>query len=373
MNVNRVAIVAGGRTPFVKSGKAFKDIGPLKLANHTVSGLIEREEIDPEIIEAIAFGTVIPEKGKPNLAREIVFETGLPENIDAQTVSSYCITGMRTMSIISDAIAVGRIEVGIAGGVDSLSLANPNTFIEPSTGLSMGEHAEISGKEWGIKREDQDKIALASHENAIAAKDKIAKEILPFSGIEHDTGPRDNSSLEALSNLKPVFEENGTITAGNSSPVTDGASSVILMSEKRAKIEGRNPLAFIRSIEYGAIDPEEGLLMAPAVALPRILERSSLKLEDISLLEIHEAFGTQVLANIKAWEQGWKGKPTGTVDLERVNVSGSSIAVGHPWSATAGRIVTTLANEMTLRDFKYGLVSICAAGAMAGTILLERD
>ena len=170
-----------------------------------------------------------------------------------------------------------------------------------------------------------------------------------------------------------MFEENGTLTAGNSSPLTDGAIAVLLMSEERAKIEGREPLAFIRAMEYGAIDPEEGLLMAPTVVVPRLLARASLKLEAVDLIEIHEAFAAQVLANVKAWEQGWKAAPLGPVDFARVNVSGSSIAVGHPWSATGGRIVTTLAYEMSRRDARYGLVSICAAGAMAGAFLLERS
>jgi len=192
-------------------------------------------------------------------------------------------------------------------------------------------------------------------------------------GIGNDTGPRRDSSLAALAELNPVFKKNGTLTAGNSSPVTDGASSVLLMSEEKAKSEGLDVLAFIKSFEYGAVDPEDGLLMAPSVTVPRILEKSNLSLTDIDLVEIHEAFGAQVLANIVALEKGFRGKPTGPFDMERVNVSGSSVAIGHPWSATGGRIVTTLANEMVRKDAKYGLISICAAGAMAGAVLLERN
>ena len=373
MSEPRVAIIAGGRTPFVKAGKAFKDLGPLKLACHTVKGLIDRHDVDPAAVEALAYGVVLPEPGRPNLAREIVFEAGLPKSIEAQTISSYCITGLRTITVIADAIARGRIEVGCAGGVDSLSHSSPDTFREPTTGLSMGEHTELTRKAWKIPRKRQDEIALASHRNAIAARERLSSELLPLLGMEHDTGPRPDTSLEALAALKPVFEENGTLTAGNSSPVTDGAAAVLLMSEERAKTEGREPLAFIRAMEYGAIDPEEGLLMAPAVVVPRLLERASVKLEAIDLIEIHEAFAAQVLANVKAWEQGWKAAPLGAVDFARVNVSGSSIAVGHPWSATGGRIVTTLAYEMSRRDARYGLVSICAAGAMAGAFLLERS
>ena len=370
--MKRVAIVAGMRTPFVKAGKDFSELGPLKLGVHAVRGLLDKVQIDPGTIEAIAFGVVVPEPGKPNLAREIVFETGMPATIEAQTISSYCITGLRTLSAMADAIALGRIEVGIAGGVDSFSHADLSIFVEPSTGLSMGQHMEITAKEWNISREVQDKMALASHGNAVKAKERLAQEISPLLGVNHDTGPRSDTSLTALAGLKPVFDENGSLTAGNSSPVTDGAASLLLMSEERARSAGLDILAFIKSFEFGAIDPKDGLLMAPAVTVPRILEKNSLTLGDIDLVEIHEAFGAQVLANIMALEKGFMGKPTGPFDMDRVNVSGSSIAIGHPWSATGGRIVTTLANEMDRRDVSLGLVSICAAGAMAGAALLER-
>ena len=370
---HRVAIVAGGRTPFVKAGKAFKDLGPLALARHSVTGLVDRHDVDPESIQAIAYGVVVPEPGRPNLAREIVFETGLPKSIEAQTISSYCITGLRTVTGIAESITSGRIEVGIAGGVDSLSHSDPDTLKEPTTGLTMGEHMEITRREWNVPRQRQDEIALASHRNSIAARERLAGEIFTVNGVAQDSGPRADTSLEALSALKPVFAEDGTLTAGNSSPMTDGASAVLLMSEDRARAEGREPLAFIRAMEYGAIDPDEGLLMTPALVVPRLLERTSLRLEQFDLIEIHEAFAAQVLANVMAWEQGWKGKPTGPIDWERVNVSGSSIAVGHPWAATGGRIVTTLAYEMARRDAKLGLISICAAGAMAGAMVLERD
>jgi acetyl-CoA acetyltransferase family protein len=372
MSRGRVAIVAGGRTPFVKSGKGFERLGPLKLAAHAVKGLVDRHEIDVAGVAAIAFGAVVPEPGKPNLAREIVFETGLPRAIEAQTVSSYCITGLRCITAIADAISAGRIEAGIAGGAEWLSGADPRTFREPTTGLLMGEHMEITRRQWDLPRRRQDEIALASHCRAIAARDKLAAEILPLEGVEHDTGPRADTSLEALSALKPVFGEDGTLTAGNSSPVTDGASAVLLMSESRARAEGREPLAFIHAVEYGAIDPDEGLLMAPAVVVPRLLARCGVSLGQVDRIEIHEAFAAQVLANVTAWERGWKGNPTGPVDWERVNVNGGSVALGHPWSATGGRIVTTLAHEMARAEVSLGLVSICAAGAMAGAMLLER-
>ena len=320
----RVAIVAGGRTPFVKAGKASKELGPLNLAIHAVSGLIDRHEIDMDTIDAIAFGATVPEPGKPNLAREIVFQAGLPKAIEAQTISSYCITGLRTVTAIAEGIACGRIEAGVAGGVEFLSAADPNTFREPSTGLSMGEHTEITRTKWDTSRQRQDEIALASHRNAVSARERLAAEIFPLEGVNHDSAPRTDTSLEALATLKPVFDPDGTITAGNASPVTDGASVVLLMSEERARTLGREPLAFIRTMEYGAIDPEEGLLMAPAIVVPRMLDRSGLRLEEFDLIEIHEAFAAQVLSNVKAWEQGWKAQPTGPVDWERVNVSARS-------------------------------------------------
>jgi len=372
MTDHRVAIVAGARTPFVKAGQAFSSLGPLALAKQAVRGLLDRHDVDPARIDAIAFGAVVPERGKPNLAREIVIEAGLPAAIEAQTVSSYCITGLRTATIIADAIAQGRISAGIAGGVEWLSGADPATFREPSTGLSMGEHMEITRKEWDIPRERQDELALASHRRAVAAREKLAAEIVALEGIAHDTGPRPDTSIERLGTLKPAFGTGGTITAGNASPVTDGASAVLLMSEERARREGRQPLAFIEAMDYAALHPSEGLLMAPAITVPRLLQRAGLRLADIDLLEIHEAFAAQVLANAAAWERGWKGPATDPVDWNRVNVNGSSIAVGHPWSATGGRILTTLAHEMARRDARYGLISICAAGAMAGAFLLAR-
>ncbi len=373
MDLRRVAIIAGGRTPFVKSGQAFKDLGPLALAKHAVTGLIDKYGIDAGTIDAITFGVVVPEPGKPNLAREIVLETGLPKSIEAQTVSSYCITGLRAITAVAEGIASGRFDAGIAGGVESLSRADPNTFREPSTGLSMGDHGEITRKEWDIPRQRQDEIALASHRNAVAARDKLSGEIYPLEGVERDSGPRAESSLEALASLNPVFDPEGTLTAGNSSPVTDGASAVLLMSEERARAEGREPVAFIRGMDYGAIDLADGLLMAPGVVVPRLLKRTGLSLDQMDLIEIHEAFGAQVLANVKAWEQGWKGDPIGPIDWDRVNVCGSSIAIGHPWAATGGRITTTLAYEMERRNASLGVISICAAGAMAGAMILERS
>jgi acetyl-CoA acyltransferase len=206
----------------------------------------------------------------------------------------------------------------------------------------------------------------------VAAAEKLREEIWPVEGVSGDSGPRADTTLEALSALPPVFDPEGTLTAGNSSPITDGASAVLLGCEEWAEREGREPLAYLRTMTFAALEPSEGLLMAPAITVPRALSKSGLKLSDMDLIEIHEAFAAQVLANAAAWEQGWKGARTGPVDWDRVNVNGGSLALGHPWAATGGRIVTTLANEMARRGASYGLVSVCAAGGMAGAFVLER-
>jgi len=413
-NSNRVAIVAGARTPFVKAGTVFKKHTALDLGVHAVNGLLEMHEIDPVSVDHLAYGIVIFDPKIPNLAREIVFNANLPSEVHAHTVSNNCITGIHAITAIYDAIASGRAESGIAGGTESMSnppimfgkkfsrilmdaagaksvgskLANfakmrpwhlkPETpaIAEPSTGLTMGEHCEIMAKEWKVRREEQDEIAYRSHTNASKATEdgRLTAEIFPLDGVDRDTIIRRDTSMEKLATLRPVFDrsESGTISAGNSSPLTDGASAVWLMSEERAAQEKREPLAFIKAFEYAAIDPIDGLLMAPCVAVPRLLEKTGLTLADIDIIEMHEAFGAQIACNLKGWEQGWKEKAIGKVEREKLNPLGSSIAVGHPFAATGGRIVTTLANEMKRRNAKYGLVSICAAGAMAAAMILER-
>lgn len=410
----RVGVMAGIRTPFVKAGTVFKHHSPLQLGLHAVTGLIEQHDIDPASVDELVYGIVLLDPRIPNLAREIVFASALPASVHASTVSNNCITGIHAITAIHGSITHGRTAVGIAGGVESMSnpailfspkasrlfldLGNAKTFnqhlavalrlrpwhfkpgfpaiAEPSTGLSMGEHTEIIAKQWRIPREAQDEIAYRSHMNARAATadGRLKTEIHPLDGIDHDLLIRADTSLEQLARLKPVFDRSaaGTLTAGNSSPLTDGASAVLLMSDARVQQEGREPLAYIRDFEYAAIDPDDGLLMGPALAVPRLLKRTGLTLADMDIIEMHEAFGAQVLANISAWENGWKEQAIGHVDRSRLNPLGSSIAVGHPFAATGGRIVTTLANEMKRRDARYGLISICAAGAMAAAMILER-
>ena len=410
----RVAVIAGVRTPFVKARTAFKNYSALDLGVHAVHGLLDKHAIDPQTVEEMVYGVVIVDPKIPHLAREVVFRTRLPSTVRALTVSNNCITGTYAITTVYDSIASGRAEVGIAGGTESMS--NPSVFFgsrvsrlfldastakgagaklvkllqirpwhfkpetpaiaEPSTGLSMGEHTEIMAKEWKIPREEQDEIAYRSHMNADRATEdgRLKDEIHPLDGIDHDLLTRGDTSLEKLTKLPPVFDRSpsGTISAGNSSPLTDGASAVLLMSEERARQEGREPLAFIKAFEYAAIDPSDGLLMAPAVAVPRLLCKTGLKLSDIDIVEMHEAFGAQIACNLRAWENGWKEAAIGAVNPEKLNALGSSIAVGHPFAATGGRIVTTLANEMKRQNARYGLVSICAAGAMASAMILER-
>lgn len=410
----RVAVVAGMRTPFVKAGTTLKNYSALDLGAHAVTGLIKTHQVKPESVDQVAYGIVILNPNVPNIAREIVFKTDLPSTVHAHTVSNNCITGIHAITAVYDAIAHEKAEIGIAGGTESMSnppiLFGPKisrifldlstakslggrlsqllkirpwhfkpkapAIAEPSTGLTMGEHCEIMGKEWGIPRQEQDEIAYRSHMRAKAATDdgRLKAEIYPLDGIDHDTIIRGDTSPEKLAKLKPVFDRSpqGTLTAGNSSPLTDGASAVLLMSEERAKKEGREPLAFIKAFEYAAVDPDEGLLMAPGVAVPRVLKKTGLSLSDMDIVEMHEAFGAQIACNLRAWENGWKEPAIGGVDPEKLNPLGSSIAVGHPFAATGGRIVTTLANEMQRRDARYGLVSICAAGAMAAAMILER-
>jgi len=412
--MNRVAIVSGARTPFVKAGTAFKNLSALELGAHAVNGLLEKSKIEAEQIEELIFSIVIFDPTIPNLALEIVFKNNLPSSIKAHTVSNNCISGIHAIAGIYDSIAQGRADVGIAGGTESMSnppimfkrdftralmdaslaksfggqvgnflkirpwhfLPKLPEIAEPSTGLSMGEHCELMAKEWQISRIEQDEIAFASHQNAYSATSdgRLTAEIFPLKNIEQDLIIRGDSSPEKLAKLKPVFDKTsaGTITAGNSSPLTDGASAVLLMSEEKAKQESHEPLVFVKAFEFAAIDPKDGLLMAPCLAVPRLLQKTSLTLDDMDLVEIHEAFGAQVACNLAAWEKGWKEPAVGKVGRQKLNQLGSSIAIGHPFAATGGRIVTTLANEMKRSDLKYGLVSICAAGGMACAMILER-
>lgn len=416
--MEKVVVVGGVRTPFVKAAGAFSRYSTLELASHVVRELIQREKLDPAQLQEIALGSVLLDPRVSNLAREVVLRSDLPKTIGGHSLSNNCVTGLVAVSMILDGIRTGRIRNGIAGGAESMSRPSltfsydaerfflslfrartigarlaalaafrPNFLApqapspkEPSTGKTMGEHCEMTAQELGIARSVQDEIALASHKNAAAAKAAgfLAEEIAPLGEVREDNIIRGDTSIEKLAKLPAVFDRSGkgTLSAGNSSPLTDGASAVLLMSEREAQRLGREPLAYVEGVEFAAIDPRDGLLMAPCVALPRLLARHSLEIDDIDLFEIHEAFGAQVAANLEIWERGWSKYPDaraiGRIPREKINVNGGSIAIGHPFAATGGRLITSLAREMVRRNARTGVISVCAAGAMGAAVLLTR-
>ncbi len=422
----RVAVVAGARTPFARSGTILKDAPAVTLARHAARELLYRSGVEPTLVDEVIVGQVVPSVLVPNVAREVSLLPQFPRTIPAYSLNRACASAAQAITNAADQIVLGHANVILAGGVESLSdipvlhsrrfsqllvdasrakslgqrlailaKARPRDFVpvtpaiaEPSTGESMGQSAEKMAKENGISREAQDRIALQSHQRAAAgtADGRLTAEIVPWFGgkdmsevATSDNGIRTDTSLEQLAKLKPVFDRlYGTVTAGNSSPLTDGAAMVILMAEETANALGYEPLAFIRSYAASAVDPGWQLLMGPAIAVPRALERAGISFQDCGLVEIHEAFAAQVLSNVEAWaSQEWADRlglrqPVGEVDWSRTNVMGGSIAIGHPFGATGARIVTTLANEMKRRDVQFGLISICAQGGMGYAMVLER-
>ncbi len=423
----RVAVVAGCRTPFARAGGVYRDLTAVDLATVAVRELLERSEVDPAAIDTVVMGQVVPSVKAPNLAREVALRTPLPKTVPAHTVNRACASANQAIAEVASAILLGHAESGIAGGAESLSdvpvlharrmaqalvdaqrarslgarlgifarlrprdlVPQAPAIAEPSTGLTMGQSAEKMAKENGITREEQDGIALASHRNAARAQEqgRLAPETCALhvppryeTTVTADNLVRKDTSQEALAALPPAFDRRyGTVTAGNSSPLTDGAAAVLLMSEERAKAEGREPLAFVRSWAVAAVDPGGQLLMGPAFAIPAALERAGLALSDVDLVEMHEAFAAQVASNVQALESAaWarerlgRASAVGLVDRERLNVNGGSIALGHPFGATGARITTTLANELVRRNAKFGLLSVCAQGGMGFAMVLER-
>ena len=422
----RVAIVAGVRTPFVKAGTVFKNISAIDLGRLTVAELLQRSGIDGKDVQALVFGTVIPSVTAPNIAREVSLIPQLPKGVEAFTVSRACTSANQAITDAADQIALGHYEVVVAGGSESLSnvpiLHSPGfaealvtaskakslgkrlqafaqirpkdlvpiapAIAEPSTGETMGQSAEKMAKINHIPREEQDRYALGSHQKAAAGtKDgRLTREIFPVfvppkyeATQTEDNGIRVDSSYEALAKLPPVFDRRyGTVTAGNSSPLTDGAGAVLLMSEARAKSEGMQPLGFIRSYAYAALDPGEQLLMGPVLAAPVALKRAGLSLGEMDLVEMHEAFAAQVLCNLKGFEsREWAERAgfshaVGPVDPAKLNVMGGSIAIGHPFGATGARITTTLLEELRRRNGQFGLMTVCAAGGMGFAMVVER-
>ncbi len=426
-NGRRVAIVAGVRTPFTKAGTTFKSVSAIDLGKLCVAELLQRTNLDGKEVQALVFGTVIPSIVAPNIAREVSLLPQLPKGVQAFSVSRACASANQAITDAADQIALGQLDVAIAGGSESLSnipimhsqgfaealvLASkaktmagrlkalarirPKDLVpitpaiaEPSTGETMGQSAEKMAKLNAISREEQDHFALRSHRLAAAgtADGRLAAEIMPvyvpprFEAIvSSDNGIREDTSYEQLSTLKPVFDRKyGSVTAGNSSPLTDGGACVLLMSEDKAKSLGYPALGFIRSYAYAALDPGEQLLQAPVLAAPVALKRAGLMLADMDLIEMHEAFAAQLLSNLKGFEsKEWAARagftqPVGEVDRAKLNVMGGSIAIGHPFGATGARITTTLLNELRRRGGKFGLMTVCAAGGMGFAMVVERS
>ncbi len=424
----RVAVVRGLRTPFAKSGTHYAHLSALDLGKLVVAELVQRSGIDPNTIQEVVFGNVIPSVKAPNIAREIVLGTGLPRKVPGFTVSKACASSNQAITSAADMIFRGYADIVLAGGSESLSdipiLFSKNfadalvssskqksvggklgsfrkirpkdlapdapAIAESTTGLTMGESAEKMAKENGITREAQDKFALQSHHRAAEAtasgrfKEEVMTVLVPPGYddiVETDNLIRGDSTLEAMAKLRPVFDRKyGTITAANASPLTDGAAAVILMSEDKAKALGIKPIGFIKSYAYAATDPFDQLLQGPVFALPVALERAKIALKDIGVIEMHEAFAAQVLSNIQwigskriAQERLGRSEPVGDIDPEKINLTGGSIALGHPFGATGSRIVTTVCNELQRTGQQYGLLTVCAAGGIGVAMVLERE
>jgi acetyl-CoA acyltransferase len=415
LNGRRVAVVAGVRTPFSKAGTSLKDVRAVDLARYATRELLERTNLDGADVDEVIFGQVVASPLVPNVAREVSLLPQFPKEIPAYSLNRACASGGQAVADAADAIALGNADVVLAGGVESLSdipilasrrLADilmeaskarslgarlrafaklrPRDLVpvspavaEPSTGETMGQSAEKMAKENGITREAQDTWALRSHKLAAqgTADGRLTAEIVSWlpnrageAIVRQDNGIRSDTSLEQMAKLKPVFDRRyGSVTAANASPLTDGASAVLLMSDDAARALGYTPLAYVRSHAVAAVDPGWQLLQAPVWAVPKALERAGIQWKDLGLIELHEAFASQVLSNLQGFAaKGWE------INEDIINVMGGSIAIGHPFGATGGRIVTTLANEMARRDVQFGLVSICAQGGMAIAMVLER-
>ncbi len=420
----RVAVIGGNRIPFARSNTVYSDASNQEMLTAAIDGLVTRFGLEGERVDEVVAGAVLKHARDFNLAREAVLGSKLDPASPAYNIQQACDTGIQAAILAGTKIALGQTEVAIAGGTDTtsdapialnerlrkilleanraktmqqrlaaLSKVRPQHLApaipqnsEPRTGLSMGESAAITALEWHIGREEQDQLAVESHHKLAASYDRGFQDdlITPFRGLERDQNLRPDSSVEKLSTLKPVFGtgETATMTAGNSTPLTDGASVVLLCSEEYAAQRGWEPLAYLTEFETAAVDfvhGNEGLLMAPAYAMPRMLERAGLTLQDFDFYEIHEAFASQVLATLKAWEDPVFCKerlgldaPLGAIDRAKLNVNGSSLAAGHPFAATGGRIVANLAKLLAEKGSGRGVISICAAGGQGVTAILER-
>jgi acetyl-CoA C-acetyltransferase len=422
MNSNRVAVLGGIRIPFARQNGPYAQASNQDMLTATLDALVSKFGLENETLDEVAAGAVLKHSRDFNLTRESVLGSKLAPETPAYDVQQACGTGLETAIAVGNKIALGQVRVGIAGGVDTTSDApiaisedlreilleiyrsksttdrlkaltkvRPQHVVpeiprnsEPRTGLSMGEHAAIMAKDWGIGRQEQDEFAARSHRNLAAAYDTgfLDDLVTPYLGLERDQNLRPDTNAEKLGKLKPVFGgEDGTMTAGNSTPLSDGASAVLLSSEDWAKERGLQPQAYIVDAQTAGVDyvhKREGLLMAPAYAVPRMLARNNLSLQDFDLYEIHEAFASQVLSTLRAWEDpvfcrerlGLE-EPLGSIDREKINTHGGSIAAGHPFAATGGRIIAGLAKMLHDRGNGRGLVSICAAGGNGVTAIME--
>ncbi|MCX7239528.1 MAG: acetyl-CoA C-acetyltransferase [Burkholderiales bacterium] len=426
--IRRVAILGGNRIPFARSNTVYSHATNQEMLTATLQGLVDRFNLHGERMGDVVGGAVMKHSRDFNLVRESVLSTTLSRETPAFDLQQACGTGLEAAMVVANKIALGHIECGIAGGVDTTSDApialnekmrkilldlsraktaaqrlaiatrfRPTMLVSPSlprngeprTGLSMGEHAEQMARTWGITREAQDELALLSHRNlATAYADDFFTDLMTtFKGVTQDNNLRADLTIEKLRALKPAFDKKvapgqGTLTAGNSTPLTDGASAVLLASEEWAAARKLPVLAYLSFSEVAAVDffdKKEGLLMAPAYAVPRMLARAGLSLQDFDFYEIHEAFAAQVLCTLNAWqdktfckEQLGLSKPLGKIDMKKLNVHGSSLAAGHPFAATGGRIVATLAKLLAQKGSGRGLISICAAGGQGVVAIIER-
>jgi acetyl-CoA C-acetyltransferase len=421
--VRKVAIIGGNRIPFARSNGPYAKASNQDMFTAALDGLVSRFSLQGEVIGEVAAGAVLKHSKDFNLARESVLGSKLSPATPASDVQMACGTGLQAIVNVANKIALGQLDSAIAGGVDTTSDAplavnedlrqilirfnaaktlgdrlklvakiRPGHIVpaiprneEPRTGLSMGEHAALTAKVWEITREAQDELAAASHQHLAAAYDRgfFDDLVTPFLKLARDQNLRADSTAEKLAKLKPAFGgPDGTMTAGNSTPLTDGASTVLLATDEWAKAHKLPVLAYLTFSQTAAVDyvhGEEGLLMAPAYAVPRMLARAGLSLQDFDFYEIHEAFASQVLATLKAWEDPAFAKerleldtPLGAIDRAKLNVNGSSLAAGHPFAATGGRIVATLAKLLHEKGSGRGLISICAAGGQGVTAILEK-
>ena len=424
-SIRKVAIIGGNRIPFVRSNTSYSHASNMDMLSATLQGLVNRFGLSGQRLGEVAAGAVMKHSRDFNLAREATLNSGLSLQTPAYDVQQACGTGLEAAILVGNKIALGQIECGIAAGTDTasdapialnekyrhmiLSLNRAKTFgqrlralasirpsfmlpllpanAEPRTGLSMGQHCELMVKHWDVSREDQDELTFNSHQNLMAAYECgfFDDLIQPYKGVERDGIMRD-TPLEKLAKLNPAYDPvNGTLTAANSTTLTDGAAAVLMGSEEWAQRNNLPVKAYLTNSEVAAVDfysqgeQSEGLLMAPAYAVPRLLDRAGLTLQDFDFYEIHEAFAAQALCTMKAWEDdtfckeklGLNG-PLGSIDRSKLNVNGSSVATGHPFAATGPRIIATLAKLLEQKGSGRGLISICAAGGQGVTAILER-